>query len=494
MLKKVIAIDQGTTSSRAVLFDEKSNLLDFEQKEFKQYFPNDGWVEHDPEEIWKSVFDVTDKLIKKHSLKPSDIAGIGITNQRETTVVWDKKSGKPIYPAIVWQDRRTSGLCDGLRKEAGIEQKIQQKTGLLVDPYFSATKLAWILDNVTGARKKAENGELAFGTIDSFLVWRLTQGRQHKTDATNASRTMLFNIDSHCWDDELLDFLKIPKKILPEVCDSVHDFGDTSLFGGNLKIGGIAGDQQAALIGQCCFNPGEAKSTYGTGCFLLLNTGDKRISSENRLLSTIAYRLDGKTTYGLEGSIFVAGSAIQWLRDELNFFESAGDSEEIINHRNVNSKVLVVPAFTGLGAPHWDPNSRGSIFGLTRDSSIADLTAATLESIAFQTKDLIGAMESDGANFSELRVDGGMVANNWFSQQLANILNIDVLRPKVIETTALGVSYLASMKAGLCPDIESLNSSWESEKTYRPEEKETKVLQEKYQVWLSAVERTKGLY
>ena len=400
MSKKVIAIDQGTTSSRAVLFDEKNNLLDFEQKEFKQYFPNDGWVEHDPEEIWKSVFDVTDKLIKKHSLKPSDIAGIGITNQRETTVVWDKKSGKAIYPAIVWQDRRTSELCDTLSRETGVEQKIQQKTGLLVDPYFSATKLSWILDNVTGARKKAENGELAFGTIDSFLVWRLTQGRQHKTDATNASRTMLFNIDSNCWDDELLYFLKIPKKILPEVCDSVHDFGDTSLFGGDLKIGGIAGDQQSALIGQCCFNPGEAKSTYGTGCFLLLNTGDKRISSENRLLSTIAYRLDGKTTYGLEGSIFVAGSAVQWLRDELNFFESARDSEQIISHRNGKSKVLVVPAFTGLGAPHWDPDSRGSIFGLTRDTSIADLTAATLESIAFQTKDLIAAMQNDGANFS----------------------------------------------------------------------------------------------
>ena len=494
MLKKVIAIDQGTTSSRAVLFDEKNNLLDFVQKEFKQYFPNDGWVEHDPEEIWKSVFDVTDSLVKKHSLKPSDIAGIGITNQRETTVVWDKKSGKAIYPAIVWQDRRTSELCDELRKETGIEQKIQQKTGLLVDPYFSATKLAWILDNVTGARKKAENGELAFGTIDSFLVWRLTEGRQHKTDATNASRTMLFNIDSHCWDDELLDFLEIPKKILPEVCDSVHDYGYTSLFGGNLKIGGIAGDQQSALIGQCCFNPGEAKSTYGTGCFLLLNTGDKRISSENRLLSTIAYRLDGKTTYGLEGSIFVAGSAIQWLRDELNFFESARDTEEIISHRNIKSKVLVVPAFTGLGAPHWDPDSRGSIFGLTRDTSVADLTAATLESIAFQTKDLIGAMENDGANFSELRVDGGMVANNWFSQQLANILNIDVLRPKVIETTALGVSYLVSMEAGLCPNIESLKSSWVSEKTFSSEKKETKILLEKYQTWLSAVERTKGLY
>ena len=477
MSKKVIAIDQGTTSSRAILFDEKNNLLDFEQKEFNQYFPNDGWVEHDPEEIWKSVFDVTDKLLKKHSVKPSDLAAIGITNQRETTVVWDKKSGKAIYPAIVWQDRRTSDLCDGLRKEAGTEQKIQQKTGLLVDPYFSATKLAWILDNVTGARKKAENGELAFGTIDSFLVWRLTEGREHKTDATNASRTMLFNIDSHCWDDELLDFLKIPRKILPEVCDSVHDYGDTTLFGGNLKIGGIAGDQQSALIGQCCFNPGEAKSTYGTGCFLLLNTGDKRIFSRNRLLSTIAYRLDGKTTYGLEGSIFVAGSAIQWLRDELNFFESAKDSEEIISHRNVKSKVLVVPAFTGLGAPHWDPESRGSIFGLTRDTSIADLTAATLESIAFQTKDLIGAMENDGANFSDLRVDGGMVANNWFSQQLANILNIDVLRPKVIETTALGASYLASMKAGLCPNIESLSSSWVSEKTFYSEEKEIKILQ-----------------
>ena len=494
MSKKVIAIDQGTTSSRAILFDEKNNLLDFEQKEFNQYFPNDGWVEHDPEEIWKSVFDVTDKLLKKHSVKPSDLAAIGITNQRETTVVWDKKSGKAIYPAIVWQDRRTSDLCDGLRKEAGTEQKIQQKTGLLVDPYFSATKLAWILDNVTGARKKAENGELAFGTIDSFLVWRLTEGREHKTDATNASRTMLFNIDSHCWDDELLDFLKIPRKILPEVCDSVHDYGETTLFGGNLKIGGIAGDQQSALIGQCCFNPGEAKSTYGTGCFLLLNTGDKRIFSTNRLLSTIAYRLDGKTTYGLEGSIFVAGSAIQWLRDELNFFESAKDSEEIISHRNVKSKALVVPSFTGLGAPHWDPGSRGSIFGITRDTSIADLTAATLESIAFQTKDLIGAMENDGANFSDLRVDGGMVANNWFSQQLANILNIDVLRPKVIETTALGASYLASMKAGLCPNIESLSSSWVSEKTFYSEEKEIKILQEKYRIWLSAVERTKGLY
>ena len=453
MLKKIIAIDQGTTSSRAVLFDSGNNLLDFEQMEIEQHFPHDGWVEHDPEEIWKSVVTVTDKLIKKHSLKSTDIASIGITNQRETTVLWDRNSGKAIYPAIVW-----------------------------------------ILDNVSGARKKAEKGELAFGTVDSFLVWKLTQGKHHKTDATNASRTMLFNIDSHCWDDELLQLLRIPKQILPEVCDCVHDYGDTSVFGGSLKIGGIAGDQQSALIGQCCFNPGEAKSTYGTGCFLLLNTGNKKISSDNRLLSTIAYRLDGKTTYGLEGSIFVAGSAIQWLRDELKFFKSADETEALVKHRNNDSKVLVVPAFTGLGAPHWDPSSRGSIFGLTRDTHIADLTAATLESIAFQTRDLIGAMESDGANFSELRVDGGMTANNWFSQQLSNILNLKVLRPKVIETTALGASYLASMHAGLCPDLESLKSNWVCGKSFVPEEKDIAGLDEKYNNWLSAVERTKGLF
>ena len=494
MLKKVIAIDQGTTSSRAVLFDSGNNLLDFEQMEIEQHFPHDGWVEHDPEEIWKSVVTVTDKLIKKHSLKSTDIASIGITNQRETTVLWDRNSGKAIYPAIVWQDRRTADLCKGLKKEEGLEQKVQDKTGLLIDPYFSATKLAWILDNVSGARKKAEKGELAFGTIDSFLVWKLTQGKHHKTDATNASRTMLFNIDSHCWDDELLQLLKIPKQILPEVCDCVHNYGDTSVFGGSLKIGGIAGDQQSALIGQCCFNPGEAKSTYGTGCFLLLNTGNKKISSDNRLLSTIAYRLDGKTTYGLEGSIFVAGSAIQWLRDELKFFKSADETEALVKHRNNDSKVLVVPAFTGLGAPHWDPSSRGSIFGLTRDTHIADLTAATLESIAFQTRDLIGAMESDGANFSELRVDGGMTANNWFSQQLSNILNLKVLRPKVIETTALGASYLASMHAGLCPDLESLKSNWICGKSFVPEEKDIAGLDEKYNNWLSAVERTKGLF
>ena len=494
MPKKIISIDQGTTSTRAVLFDKKCKFINFEQMEHKQHFPADGWVEHNPEEIWKSVVKVTDKLIKKNSLKPSDIAAIGITNQRETTILWDRKTGKPIYPAIVWQDRRTSEFCDVLKKEKGLEEEIQEKTGLLIDPYFSATKLAWILDNVDGARKKAEKGELAFGTIDSFLIWRLTEGKCHKTDATNASRTMLFDIKSYCWDSDLLRLLNIPEQILPEVCDCTHDYGETSLFGGKLKIGGIAGDQQAALVGQCCFNPGEAKSTFGTGCFLLLNTGSEKLSSTNKLLSTIAYRINGKTTYGLEGSIFVAGSAVQWLRDGLKLFKTARDTEEIVKVRHSDSKVLVVPAFTGLGAPHWDPSARGSIFGLTRDTNIADLTAATLESIAFQTKDLIGAMKNDGASFSELRVDGGMVANNWFSQQLSNVLGLTVLRPRVIETTALGAAYLASLNSGLCPDLDSLKSNWSCDKTFEPEEKKVALLNTKYETWLSAVDRTKGLF
>ena len=494
MPKKIISIDQGTTSTRAVLFDKKCKFINFEQMEHKQYFPADGWVEHNPEEIWKSVVKVTDKLIKKNSLKPSDIAAIGITNQRETTILWDRKTGKPIYPAIVWQDRRTSEFCDVLKKEKGLEEEIQEKTGLLIDPYFSATKLAWILDNVDGARKKAEKGELAFGTIDSFLIWRLTEGKCHKTDATNASRTMLFDIKSYCWDSDLLRLLNIPEQILPEVCDCTHDYGETSLFGGKLKIGGIAGDQQAALVGQCCFNPGEAKSTFGTGCFLLLNTGSEKLSSTNKLLSTIAYRINGKTTYGLEGSIFVAGSAVQWLRDGLKLFKTARDTEEIVKVRHSDSKVLVVPAFTGLGAPHWDPSARGSVFGLTRDTNIADLTAATLESIAFQTKDLIGAMKNDGASFSELRVDGGMVANNWFLQQLSNVLGLTVLRPRVIETTALGAAYLASLNSGLCPDLDSLKSNWSCDKTFEPEEKKVALLNTKYETWLSAVDRTKGLF
>ena len=494
MSKKIISIDQGTTSSRAVLFDDRGGLIDFIQKEHKQYFPKDGWVEHDPEEIWKSVAEVTGKLISRHSLNSNDIGAIGIANQRETSLLWEKKSGKVIYPAIVWQDRRTAEFCNKLKKEKGLEKKIQNKTGLLIDPYFSATKLAWILDNVDGARKKARNGDLAFGTIDSFLVWRLTEGKHHKTDATNASRTMLFNINSNCWDKELLKLLNIPEQVLPEVCDNVHDFGNTNLFGGSLKIGGIAGDQQSALIGQCCFNTGEAKSTFGTGCFLLLNTGSNKITSKNKLLSTIAYRFNDKITYGLEGSIFVAGSAVQWIRDELKFIKTAKETEEVVKNRDPNSRVIVVPAFTGLGAPHWDPNARGSIFGLTRDTGISELTAATLESIAFQTRDLLEAMENDGASFSELRVDGGMISNDWFSQQLSSVLNRRVLRPKIIETTALGAAYLASIQIGLSPDLESLSSNLASEKIFIPDKKQITHLEEKYKKWKSAVERTKGLF
>lgn len=493
MSKKIISIDQGTTSSRAVLFDENCNLVDFTQKEITQYYPSEGWVEHDPEEIWKSVLEVTNEIIVKHNISYSDVGAIGITNQRETTLLWDKRTGRPVYPAIVWQDRRTSLLCEKL-KEDGLAETIQDKTGLLIDPYFSATKLAWILDHVEGVRKKAVNGDLAFGTVDTFLLWNLTEGRQHKTDATNASRTLLFNINDNKWDPDLLKLFNIPKKILPEVCDNIHEYGETRLFGGSLKIGGIAGDQQAALIGQGCFEPGEAKSTYGTGCFLLLNTGNKKINSENNLLSTICYRIEGQTTYGLEGSIFVAGSAIQWLRDSLKLFESASDTEEIIKARHKDSKLLVVPAFTGLGAPHWDPEARGSIFGLTRDSGIPELTAATLESIAFQTRDLAGAMLKDGANITELRIDGGMAANSWFAQQLANTLNISVLKPKVIETTALGAAFLAGLQAGFFPNLESLRATLSCEKIFQPEKEKISAIGRKYKTWLSAVDRTKGLF
>lgn len=493
MSKKIISIDQGTTSSRAVLFDEKCNLIDIEQKELTQFFPSDGWVEHDPEEIWSSVLEVTKRIIDKHKIDFSDIGSIGITNQRETTLLWDKRTGKTVYPAIVWQDRRTSDFCDDLRKN-GLDDDIHYKTGLLIDPYFSATKLSWILNNIEGVRKKAEAGYLAFGTVDCFLLWRLTEGKHHKTDATNASRTMLFNINKNKWDVELLKIFDIPETILPEVCDNIHAFGETKLFGSSIKIGGIAGDQQAALIGQCCFEPGEAKSTYGTGCFLLVNTGKEKLTSKNKLLSTIAYRFDGQTIYGLEGSIFVAGSAVQWLRDSLKLFQSASETEEIIKLRNMDSKALVVPSFTGLGAPHWDPRARGAIFGLSRDSGIPELTAATLESIAFQTKSLILSMIKDGANFKELRVDGGMAKNSWFVQNLANTLDLTVLRPKEVETTALGVAFLAGINCGLLPDIESLNSIRFSQKTFKPKRDKVDTQNKKFSTWLKAVERTKGLF
>ncbi len=465
MSKKIISIDQGTTSTRAVVFSDKGELIGFEQKEFAQIFPNDGWVEHNPEEIWQSVVQVLNESIKRFNLITSDIASIGITNQRETVVIWEKKTGKPIYNAIVWQDRRTSDFCDSLKDSQDL---IQRKTGLTVDPYFSASKVNWILDKVKGARQRAENGELLFGTIDSFLIWKLTEGRDHKTDASNASRTMLFNIEDNNWDEELLSLFDVPSNLLPTVCDNSYDFGYTELLGGKVSIGGVAGDQQSALIGQCCFDVGEVKSTYGTGCFMMVNTGNEIIQSSNKLLSTIAYRLEGKTTYALEGSIFVAGSAIQWLRDGLNFFENAYESEDLALRAKDNSKIIVVPALTGLGAPYWDADARGAIFGLTRDTGIPEITKAVLESVAYQTKDLLEAMKKDNASFNTIKIDGGMVANDWFAQELSNTLEVKVLRPSVIETTSLGAAYLAGLHSGLFNTLSSVKENWSIEKEFKP--------------------------
>ena len=481
MSKKIISIDQGTTSSRAVIFSDKGELIGFEQLEFKQFFPNDGWVEHDPEEIWLSVVEVLNLSIKRFNLSSSDIASIGITNQRETVVIWDKKTGKPIYNAIVWQDRRTSDFCDSLKDS---EDLIQQKTGLTMDPYFSASKVNWILDQVNGARQRAENGELLFGTIDSFLIWKLTKGRDHKTDVSNASRTMLYNIETNKWDEELLSLFNIPSNLLPTVCDNAYDFGYTELLGGKVSIGGVAGDQQSALIGQCCFEVGEVKSTYGTGCFMMINTGNEIIKSSNKLLSTIAYRLEGKTTYALEGSIFVAGSAIQWLRDGLNFFENASESEDLALQAKDNSRIVVVPALTGLGAPYWDADARGAIFGLTRDTAIPEITKAVLESVVFQTKDLLEAMKNDNASFNSLKIDGGMVANNWFSQELSNVLQVKVSRPKIIETTSLGAAYLAGLHAGVFDTLSSLKENWSVDKEFKPQKSKNGYLE-----WKEAVKK-----
>ena len=486
----ILSIDQGTSSSRAILFDESFRAVHSSQKEFTQYFPNEGWVEHDPSEIWRSVFDVVEDVLKNCPADINEIASIGITNQRETTVIWDKETGKEIYPAIVWQDRRTTDFCNSLVDDR-LEGMVSKKTGLIIDPYFSASKIKWILDNVPGAKKKAEEGKLAFGTIDSFLVWKLTEGRVHKSDATNASRTMLYNINEDCWDEELLNLFDIPLKMMPEVSNNVDEYGHTSLFGGKIKIGGMAGDQQSALIGQCCFNTGEAKCTFGTGAFLIINTGDKKIVSTNRLLSTIAYRFKGKITYGLEGSVFVAGSSIQWLRDELKFFEDASDTESLVSLRDKTSNVLVVPAFTGLGAPHWDPEARGAIFGITRATGINEITTATLESIAFQTRDLIEASAKDGAVIKELRVDGGMVANDWFNKQLSNLLGVKILKPKFLETTALGAAYLAGVSSGLVDDFNHLQNSILVDKEISPVKAEKVSLELKYKNWLKAVEAIK---
>lgn len=468
--RHILAIDQGTTSSRAMIFDETGHCVAVAQQEFRQIYPQDGWVEHDPEEIWQSVLDVCRRTLQQADKAGIHVAGIGITNQRETTLVWDRQTGKPLYNAIVWQDRRTADYCAEL-KSADKEEEVAERTGLLLDPYFSATKLCWILDHVDGARAKAERGELAFGTIDSFLLWRLTGGASHATDATNASRTMLFNIHSQDWDDALLDLFRIPHSLLPEVKDCIADFGMTAvdLFGRSIPIGGIAGDQQAAAIGQACLEPGMIKSTYGTGCFVLLNTGEKAFRSNNRLLTTVAYRVDGRTSYAIEGSIFVAGAAIQWLRDGLKLIDSAGEVEGLAQGLDSNRGVYMVPAFTGLGAPHWDPRARGAIFGLTRDTGVAEIVRATLESVGYQTYDLMAAMKRDSDTGSKaLRVDGGMVANNWFLQFLADLLDVPVERPQVTETTALGAAYLAGVQLGLFESLADIRNHWQRDALFTP--------------------------
>jgi len=465
----LLAIDEGTSSTRTVIYDHQANVVASAQQEFTQIYPQSGWVEHDPEEIWTAVQAVTTKAMQAASALASNITGIGITNQRETTLIWDRNSGECIYNAIVWQDRRTAAHCDALRTD-GIEPIVVDKTGLRLDPYFSATKIAWILDNVGGARKKAQAGKLAFGTIDSFVLWRLTGGRVHATDATNASRTMLFDIHTQEWDEELLQLFNVPPQLLPSVHDCAYEFGvtDDSLLGGAVPVLAMAGDQQAALIGQAGFERGTTKSTFGTGCFVLANTADDALVSNNQLLTTVASRLDGKVSYGLEGSVFVAGSAMQWLRDELGLIESAGQSEEIAQRTGVVDDVYVVPAFTGLGAPYWDPYARGAILGLRRDSNRDDIVTATLQSIAFQTRDLIDAMADDGIAPSVIRVDGGMVQNNWFLQFLADILEVPVERPVNAESTVLGAAYLAGLCGGVFESLAAISALWKSDALYEP--------------------------
>jgi glycerol kinase len=493
MTEYILAIDQGTTSTRAILFDGEMKVAGSGQKEFAQHYPASGWVEHDPEEIWSSVVATMKAALKNADRDASDVAAIGITNQRETVVIWDKVTGRPIHNAIVWQDRRTAPLCQKLRKQ-GLEKTFTKKTGLLLDPYFSGTKIAWILDKVKGARKRAEKGELLAGTIDSFLIWRLTGGRVHATDATNASRTLVYNIEKNVWDDELLSILRIPAAMLPEVKDCADNYGVTekSLFGAEIRILGVAGDQHAATIGQACFEPGMMKSTYGTGCFALLNTGADLVRSKNRLLTTIAYRLNGKTTYALEGSIFIAGAAVQWLRDGIKVIGRAEQSGALAAAADPAQNVYLVPAFVGLGAPHWDAEARGAIFGLTRNSGPAEFARAALESVAYQTRDLLDAMRKDWKGASAktvLRVDGGMVASDWTMQRLADILDAPVDRPTILETTALGAAWLAGSKAGVWPKAKDFAKTWALDRRFKPD-MDASTRSAKLAGWRDAVRRT----
>ncbi|GAA3572480.1 glycerol kinase GlpK [Marinobacter xestospongiae] len=487
----LLAIDQGTTSSRAIIFERQGKTVAVAQQEFRQFFPRDGWVEHDPREIWESSLAVCREVLATAGLEASQLAAVGITNQRETTIIWDRKTGEAIHPAIVWQDRRTANICAGLRAR-GQESRVVERSGLLIDPYFSATKIAWILDEVEGARARAEAGELAFGTVDTWLLWHLTGGRSHLTDATNASRTALFNIHRQEWDDDLLRLFRVPRALLPEVRDSAADFGqvDAGLLGAAVPVAGIAGDQQAALVGQACFERGMAKSTYGTGCFLMLNTGTEPLRSENRLLTTVAYRLQGQAYYAVEGSIFVAGAAMQWLRDGLRLIDHASESTAHAEAVGAENPVYMVPAFTGLGAPHWDPNARGAILGLTRDTGIAELVTAGLQSVCYQTKDLIRAIQNDGARLQELRVDGGMAVNDWVMQFLADILNVPVDRPRITETTALGAAYLAGLQVGVYQGLDDIAELWERERRFQPA-MAPGLRESLYAGWEDAVERVR---
>jgi glycerol kinase len=490
MTQYLLAIDQGTTSTRAIVFDETGAKRSMAQVELPQHFPCDGWVEHDAMEIWWATETVCRDVLRKVGLHARDISAIGITNQRETTVLWDRSNGMPVHKAIVWQDRRTSSTCAQLKAD-GHEAMVQAKTGLLLDPYFSATKLAWLLDNVTNARERAANGELAFGTIDSWLLWKLTHGRVHATDATNASRTLLFNIHTQDWDDELLALFDIPRSVLPKVKDSSDDFGQAApdFLGAAVPIRGVAGDQQAAMVGQACFAPGMVKSTYGTGCFLMLNTGDAVVQSSNRLLSTVAYRLKGKPTYAVEGSIFVAGATIQWLRDGLKLIGSAAETQAIAEATGDARGVYMVPAFTGLGAPYWDPQARGAIFGLTRDTGIGEIVTAGLQSVCFQTRDLMEAMTRDGAApVTTLRIDGGMVVNNWVAQSLADIIGVPVDRPVVTETTALGAAFLAGLYVGVFKSLDDISELWHRDRRFSPTMSVNKRT-ELYAGWIDAVRR-----
>jgi len=487
--KYILALDQGTTSSRAILFDHSGNIISVAQKEFKQYYPQPGWVEHDAEEIWSSQYGVMAEALAKKNIDATRIAAIGITNQRETTVVWERATGKPVHPAIVWQDRRTASYCDELKAQ-NLSQKIQEKTGLIIDAYFSATKLRWILENVPGAMQKAEKGELAFGTIDSWLVWKLSGGTLHITDVSNASRTMLLNIHTCTWDDELLSLFNIPRSLLPSVKASSEVYGNTGTIvspTSNIPIAGIAGDQQAALFGQLCVQPGMVKNTYGTGCFMLMNTGTKAVASKNNLLTTVAWKINDKVEYALEGSIFIAGAVVQWLRDGLQLIRSSGEVESLASQVKDADGVYIVPAFAGIGAPHWNQYARGSIFGMTRGTTNAHIARASLESIAYQTFDVLKAMEADsGINIRELRVDGGATANNLLMQFQCDILQVHVVRPEIYETTALGAAYLAGLATGYWQGTDDLQEQWQVDRRFIPVMNKRKS-EEKLEGWQRAI-------